>query len=71
MPIEPQQQKCSPDQKLSSENISGNVKWLKNYSLFFWGGGAGGGGQYGKYVGIMTTYPRDTGSREMNPELTM
>ena len=44
---------------------------IKKLLAFFFGGGAGGGGQYGKYVGIMTTYPRDTGSREMNPELTM
>ena len=44
---------------------------IKKLLAFFWGGGSGGGGQYGKYVGIMTTYPRDTGSREMNPELTM
>lgn len=44
---------------------------IKKLLAFFLGGGAGGGGQYGKYVGIMTTYPRDTGSREMNPELTM
>lgn len=43
----------------------------KLLAFFLGGGGAGGGGQYGKYVGIMTTYPRDTGSREMNPELTM
>ena len=39
--------------------------------LAFLGGRGEGEGQYGKYVGIMTTYPRDTGSREMNPELTM
>lgn len=43
----------------------------KLLAFFFGGGGAGEGEQYGKYVGIMTTYPRDTGSREMNPELTM
>lgn len=42
---------------------------IKKLLAFFLGGG--GEGQYGKYVGIMTTYPRDTGSREMNPELTM
>lgn len=41
---------------------------IKKLLAFFFGGGEG---QYGKYVGIMTTYPRDTGSREMNPELTM
>lgn len=44
---------------------------IKKLLAFFLGGGGSGGGQYGKYVGIMTTYPRDTGSREMNPELTM
>lgn len=45
---------------------------IKKLLAFFLGGGRGEGeGQYGKYVGIMTTYPRDTGSREMNPELTM
>ena len=42
---------------------------IKKLLAFFLGGG--GGGLYGKYVGIMTTYPRETGSREMNPELTM
>lgn len=44
---------------------------IKKLLAFFLGAGSGVGGQYGKYVGIMTTYPRDTGSREMNPELTM
>ena len=44
---------------------------IKKLLAFFLGGGGEGEGQYGKDVGIMTTYPRDTGSREMNPELTM
>lgn len=44
---------------------------IKKLLAFFFGGGGEGEGQYGKYVGIMTTYPRDTGSREMNPELIM